>query len=85
MHAIQLNAANWKTVLDFYDAILTAVGAPKWHGESPDALINSMIWGRINSLEPPYKIEIYGLRSAPDGVREHVDLVKQAIAEARTD
>ncbi len=44
-----------------------------------------MTWGRINSLEPPYKIEIHGLRSTPDSVREHVDLVKQAIAKARAE
>ncbi len=85
MHTIELNAANWKTVLDFYHDILAAIGAPKWHGESPDALIDSMIWGDINSVGPPYKIKIYGLRSTPNGVREHVDLVKQAIARARTD
>jgi hypothetical protein len=85
MRTIELNAANWKTVLDFYRDILTAVGAPEWHGESPDALIDSMIWGGINSIEPPYKIMIHGLRSTPDGVREHVNLVKQAIAEARTE
>ena len=85
MRTIELNAANWKTVLDFYHAILPAVGAPDWHGESPNALIDSMIWGGINSIEPPYKIKIHGLRSTPHSVREHVNLVKQAIAEARTE
>jgi hypothetical protein len=81
----ELNAANWKTALDFYYAIFVAIGAPDWHGESPDALIDSMIWGGINSIEPPYKIEVHGLRSTPDGVRAHVNLVKQAIAKARTE
>ena len=85
MRTIELNAANWKTVLDFYHAILPAVGAPDWHGESPNALIDSMIWGGINSIEPPYKIKIHGLRSTPHSVREHVNLVKQGIAEARTE
>ena len=85
MQTIELNAANWKTVLDFYHAVFAAVGAPKWHGESPDALIDSMIWGGINAIDPPYKIKIPGLGSVPKDVYEHVDLVKRAVADARTE
>jgi len=85
MHTIELNAANWKTVLDFYRALLTAVGAPKWHGESPDALIDSMIWGGINAIDPPYTIKISGVRSVPKDVYEHINLVKRAFADARTE
>jgi hypothetical protein len=85
VRTIELDAANWKTVLDFYRAVLTAVGAPKWHGESPDALIDSMIWGGINAIDPPYTIKISGVRSAPKGVYEHIDLVKRAFADARTE
>jgi hypothetical protein len=85
MRTIELNAANWKTVLDFYHAVLTAVGAPKWHGESPDALIDSMIWGSINAIDPPYTIKISGVRSVPKDVHEHINLVKRAVADARTE
>lgn len=83
MRIIKLDAAKWKTVIDFYDALLAAVGAPKWHGKSPDGLINSMIWGGINAVEPPYTIRIFGAEKIPRDVREHVELVKQALARAR--
>ena len=83
MRIIKLDATNWKTVIDFYDALLAAIGAPKWHGTSPDALIDSMIWGGINAVEPPYTIRIFGAEKLPRDVREHVELVKQALARAR--
>ena len=31
MRIIELDAAKWKTVLDFYHALLASIGAPKWH------------------------------------------------------
>jgi Barstar (barnase inhibitor) len=83
MRIIKLDAANWKTVIDFYDALLAAIGAPKWHGKSPDGLIDSMIWGGINAVEPPYTIRISGTKMLPRDVREHIELVKHALAEAR--
>lgn len=45
MRIIDLNAENWKSILDFYDALLPALGAPAWHGHSVNAIIDSMIWG----------------------------------------
>ena len=83
MRIIQLDATNWKTVADFYDALLAAIGAPEWHGDSPDALIDSMIWGGINAVEPPYTIHISGAEKLPKDVSEHVELVKKALAKAR--
>lgn len=53
MRVIELNAMKWKTVIDFYDALLAAIGAPAWHSKSPDALIDSMVWGGMNAAEPP--------------------------------
>jgi len=85
MRIIELDASKWKTVLDFYHALLTSVGAPKWHSESPDALIDSMIWGGINAVEPPYTIRISGTATLPKDVRDEVDLVKQVLAEGRMD
>lgn len=85
MKIIELDATKWKTVLDFYQALLAAVGAPTWHGKSPDALIDSMIWGGINAVEPPYTIRISGTAGLPKDVREHIDLVKQALRRGRRD
>jgi len=57
---IELDASQWKTGLDFYDALLTALGAPHWHGRSVDALIDSMVYRDINTIESPYTIAVTG-------------------------
>ena len=43
--SFDVDASNWKTKLDLYRDLLPAIGAPKWHGWSVDALIDSMVWG----------------------------------------
>lgn len=83
MKIIDLDAASWKNVLDFYDAVLAAVGAPKGHGRNPNALVDSMVWGGMNTVEPPYTIKISRTESLPKDVREHIDLVEGDIAKAR--
>ncbi|WP_436216152.1 barstar family protein [Bradyrhizobium sp. LjRoot220] len=45
MQIIELNAENWRTWRDLYDALLTALGAPEGHGRNLNALIDSMVWG----------------------------------------
>ena|SRR5579872_1476716 len=85
MHLIELDATGWKTILDFYDTLLPELGAPEWHGRSVDALIDSMIWGGINSLEPPFTVRILHLVSAPKPVRDRVELTAHALAEARAE
>jgi hypothetical protein len=80
---IELDATNWKTVLDFYHALLASIGAPAWHGQSPDALVDSMIWGGINVVEPPYTVRISGLSAARKEVHDHVELVRGMLVEGR--
>ena len=70
---ITLDASGWKTPLDFYDALLPALGAPHWHGRSVNALIDSMVYGGINAVEPPYEIHITGTTHLPPAVRQELD------------
>jgi hypothetical protein len=83
MRTIGLDATKWKTVIDFYHALLASIGAPARHGQSPDALVDSMIWGGINAVEPPYTVRISGLSAAPKEVHDHVELVRGMLAEGR--
>ena len=83
MRIIEIDAANWNTVLDFCHALLAAIGAPEVHGMSPDAFVDSMIWGGMNSAEPPYAVLVSGLAAAPKEVRDYVELVKEALWEGR--
>ncbi len=85
MRIIELDATNWKTYDDFYKALLPSIGAPKWHGQNLNALVDSMIWGGINALEPPYTIRISGAATLPKNIRDHVETAKRALAEGRMD
>jgi RNAse (barnase) inhibitor barstar len=85
MRIIELDAAEWKSIFDFYNALLAAIGAPEWHGKNPNALIDSMIWGGINAVDPPYTVRIYRTTTLPKDVLNHIEVVKQDLAESRKD
>ncbi len=85
MQIIRLDAENWKTVLEFYDALLVALGAPEWHSQSIDAMIDSMIWGEINAVEPPYTVQIRNLRKASRDIVDEIELLKRCIADGRAE
>jgi hypothetical protein len=44
-----------------------------------------MIWGGINSVEPPYTIKISGTAAVPKDVRDAVELAKEVLADGRLD
>lgn len=83
MRIIELDATKWKDGLDFYADLLRALGAPEWHSESVDALIDSMICGGINAVEPPYIVRVLSADSLPKEIREHIETVKMALGKAR--
>jgi hypothetical protein len=83
MRTIELDATKWKTVVDFYKALLAAIGAPAWHGISPDALVDSMIWGGINAVDPPYIVRISGLSAVPLQVRDEIQLASDILVDGR--
>jgi hypothetical protein len=82
MRAIELDAKNWRTWQDLYDALLAALGAPEWHGRSLNALVDSMVWGGINAVEAPYKIRISGTEKLSKAMLAEIDEVTQALARA---
>jgi len=82
---IELHAQGWNTALDFYDALLTAIGAPAWHGKSINALVDSIVWGGINSVEPPYEVRVHGVRNLTSDTRRAIGQAEQAIEQARAD
>jgi RNAse (barnase) inhibitor barstar len=78
---IELDASEWRTPLDFYDALLSSLGAPDWHGRNINALIDSMVGGDINAVEPPYRIEVTGLSKASEEAFD--ELIQSFAAIAR--
>ena len=84
MRVIGLDARRWKTPLDFLQSLARALGSPGWHGMSPDAFVDSMVWGGINSVEPPYTVQVTNMDEAPREVADYVQLMISAIEEARS-
>ena len=80
---ITLDATQWREVSDFYDALLPAIGAPHWHGRNLNALIDSMIWGGINAIEPPYTVRIVHADKLPNDIKQEVADAALYISEAR--
>jgi hypothetical protein len=83
MKIIELDASGWLSPLDFYDALLASLGAPEWHGRSIAALIDSIIVGDINSVAPPYRVVVTGLKRAEEDVFDA--LIQAFAALARRD
>jgi hypothetical protein len=77
MLVFELHADTWDTALDFVTALKIAIGAPDWHGSSPDAFADSMIWhDEINGLKAPCAIRIVGADKAgveaQDAIRRYL-------------
>ncbi|CAN5471390.1 hypothetical protein BH10PSE14_BH10PSE14_27520 [soil metagenome] len=69
-----MTASGWTTALDFYEALLAALGAPDWHGRNVNALMESMIFGNINKVGPPMVVHVRKLDEAGDAA--HAALVE---------
>ena len=76
-----LHASEWKTPLDFYESILAVLEAPHWHGTNMNALIDSIFYGGINGIDPPYKIWIKDAGNLPAEVKTEVGWLAEAVGE----
>lgn len=79
---IELRADDWKEPLDIYESLLHALGAPRWHGRNINALIDSMVYGGINEIDPPYMIIVRGHERAPPDVLRDLTFMILALGEA---
>jgi RNAse (barnase) inhibitor barstar len=77
MKVIALDASEWHSPEDFYSALLPQLGAPEWHGHNLDALDDSLGVGGINSLEPPFKVEVAGAQQLPEPMRHFLTKVER--------
>jgi hypothetical protein len=85
MRKIELDSLNWMTAHDFYNALLSALGSPANHGHNINALVDSMIWGGMNAVDPPYVVRISGATQLSKDVREHIKLAQNALIEGRAE
>lgn len=76
-NVIEIDASSWTRRLDFYEAIVTAIGAEPWHGRNFNALVESLAFGEMSKLEPPFTIRLNGLQNvATELHRDIIDLVQ---------
>ena len=85
MPRIELDAAGWTKVLDFYEALLAALGAPRGHGRNINALIDSMVYGGICEIDPPYELRIRNVGNLTSDIRSEIKLLKECLAEQESD
>ncbi len=48
-----------------------------------NALIESIIWGDINAVDPPYTLRIRGTANLPPDVAEELGWLKEGVEEGR--
>jgi hypothetical protein len=65
MRIIELDAGKWANALDFLLALKAALGSCEGHGTSPAAFVDSMVWGGMNNVEPPYTVKVVRSSDAP--------------------
>jgi hypothetical protein len=83
MRVIELDARGWRTVLDYYGALKEALGSCEGHGDSPDAWVDSMIYGGMNEIEAPYVVRIRGTANCNDRLRAEIEELANVIRDAR--
>src|SRR5260221_460128 len=82
---IELDASRWRRSSDFYEALAVALGSPEGCCLSLDGVIDGMVWGGMNWVEPPYTVRVVHLDRAPADVAAEVELIKAAIDESRVE
>ena len=83
MRTIELDAKAWSNVLDFYAALKDALGSCEGHGDSPDAWVDSMIYGGMNAIQAPYVVRIVETSKCNDDLAYEINLLAETIREAR--
>ncbi|MEZ0262190.1 MAG: hypothetical protein ACAH80_14375 [Alphaproteobacteria bacterium] len=76
---LEIDASNWKSMSDYCAAMCAALGSPEGHGCSVAAFIDSMVYGDMNAVEPPYTIRIKGTKLLPTNILEEIEALKQAL------
>ena len=82
MRIIELDVSGCTTPLDFLDALSRAIGSPHLLS-SPDAFVDSMIWGGMGSVKPPYTVRVVGTSKVNSEVKKEIEILAQVIKDAR--
>jgi hypothetical protein len=83
MRPISLDASGCRTIRQFCGELKQAIEAFPGHGNSIEAFVDSMVWGAMSDLPPPYTILVGGLQPGP--VADFAQKLSEALGHARID
>ncbi|MBB3472801.1 barstar family protein [Sphingomonas sp. BK345] len=78
---LRLDARGWDSREAMWRALLDALGAPAWHGDSLDALFDSLVSG-LNRVRPPLLLELVGAAQCPAALVAYLTRVREVFADA---
>ena len=78
---IEIDGNKWRHVGDAIIGLRVALGAIPSHGNSIDAFIDSMVYGGMLEVDPPYLIIVSNVQS-PDAAK-FIKELSQELVEAR--
>ncbi len=78
---LRLDARGWDSREAMWRALLDALGAPEWHGDSLDALYDSLVSG-LNRVRPPLVVEMVGAARCPAALVAYLTRVREVFADA---
>lgn len=82
MKVVPLDASGVKTAKQFAKLLQEAIDAIPGHGSSVESFVDSMVFGTMSNLAPPYRIEVTG---ASGEVEAFAHRVAEAIGQARVE
>lgn len=83
VRVIRLDASQWAQPSDVDQALKAALGSPEGHGNGPDAWIDSMLYGRMNEIDAPFRIEIDGAGKLDETTYYYLMLIECSLGHAR--
>lgn len=82
MKVVPLDVSGVKTPKQFAKLLQEAIAAIPGHGSSVESFVDSMVFGAMSNLAPPYRIEVSG---AAGEVEVFAHRLAEAIGQARVE
>lgn len=83
MKIIELDASDWSTIVDMYQALIDAVGGPKNAATNADGLFEYLFYPGMAAVQPPYTIRISNLDRVPTEVEKHLRKLDILVTDVR--
>jgi hypothetical protein len=81
MRIIELDASACQTPKQFAAALREAIEAIPGHGSSVESFVDSMIYGTMSDMSPPYTVRVTGLQGGE--VEKFAHRLAEALGQAR--